>query len=182
MLTIDTALKVSMNTGKKGTEVSNYFIEVNKALLKYKDLIYTKIIKENEKLKLNMNPLKLNNKKMYIYIIKSQNTEENNNLYKIGKTENIKNRLNSYNSGLANDNELLFWFETDNIDQVEGCLTNLLSKTKYRKNKEVYDITFNELKILIKACDLFIKTIETNKKNINKLENLENLKLVMEYK
>ena len=182
MLTIDTALKVSMNTGKKGTEVSNYFIEVNKALLKYKDLIYTKIIKENEKLKLNMNPLKLNNKKMYIYIIKSQNTEENNNLYKIGKTENIKNRLNSYNSGLANDNELLFWFETTNIDQVEGCLKNLLIRNKYRKNKEIYDINFNELKSLIKICDLFIKTLEINKKNINKLDNLDNLKLVIKYK
>lgn len=39
MLTIDTALKLSMNTGKRGQEVSNYFIELNKALLKYKDLL-----------------------------------------------------------------------------------------------------------------------------------------------
>lgn len=129
-----------------------------------------------------MNPIKLNNKKMYIYIIKAQNTDESNNLYKIGKTENLKNRLNSYNSGLANDNELLFWFETTNIDQVEGCLKNLLSKNKYRKNKEVYDINLQELKSLIKICNEFINAVEENKENIDKIENLENLKLIIKYK
>ena len=39
MLTIDTAVKLSMNTGKRGKDVNNYFIEMNKALLKYKDLL-----------------------------------------------------------------------------------------------------------------------------------------------
>ena len=62
LLTIDTALKVSMNTGSKGREVSNYFIEINKAFIRYKDLTYEKLLKENEKLKLNMNPIKLNNR------------------------------------------------------------------------------------------------------------------------
>ena len=184
LLTMDTALQVSMNTGKRGMEVSKYFIEVNKALLRYKDLIYKKLQKETEKLRYNMNPTKPNNNNMYIYVIKAQNTDETNNLHKIGKTKDIKNRLNNYNSGLANDNNLLFWFKTDNINQVEGCLKNLLLNNKYRKNKEVYDISLIELKKLIKLCDIFIKSIELNKKNLTKLENLENLenlKLVIKY-
>jgi phage anti-repressor protein len=36
-----------MNTRKKGKEVSNYFIEINKELLMYKDLFIKKILKEN---------------------------------------------------------------------------------------------------------------------------------------
>jgi len=185
-LTIDTALKVSMNTGSKGKEVSNYFIEVNKTLMNYKDLIYKKlqkenkkILRENAKLKTNMNPTILDNTKMYIYIIKALNTDETNNLYKIGKTKNLKNRLNNYNSGLANDSKLLFWFETSNIDQVESCVKNLLLKNKYRKNKEVYDINIEELKNVIKLCDLFITKVNENKKNLKTLKDNDKLQLII---
>ena len=181
MLTIDTVLKVSMNTGKRGKEVSNYFIEVNKALLKYKDLIYKKLLKENDKLKNNLNSKNLNNNKMYIYVINAQNSKEHNNLYKIGKTENLINHLNSNNSGLANDNELLFWLETENIDQVEGCLKNLLLNNKYRKRKEIYDINLKELINVINICDKFIKEVKMNKKNLDMLDNLSNLKLIIKY-
>ena len=41
-----------------------------------------------------------------IYILKALNT--NTTLYKLGKTSDLKHRLNTYNSGNANDIEQLF--------------------------------------------------------------------------
>lgn len=38
LLTICTALKISMNTGSKRHEASNYFVEINKVLLTYNKL------------------------------------------------------------------------------------------------------------------------------------------------
>ena len=54
-------------------------------------------------------------------------------LYKIGKTINSKTRFSKHNSPLANDLEVLFQYETDNIDQVESCIKALMKKAQYRK-------------------------------------------------
>lgn len=53
-------------------------------------------------LEINQKP-KLNIKGGVIYILKALNSETT--LYKLGKTKNLKNRLNTYNTGNANDVE-----------------------------------------------------------------------------
>lgn len=181
-LTVDTALEISMQTKTKGSKICKYFIEVNKTLLKYKDLINNKLKAKIQKLENNQKPNKLNNTKMYIYVIKALNTSDSNdNLYKIGKTKNIKNRLNTYNSGLANNNNILFHFETTNIDETEKCLKNLLVKYQYRKYKEVYDVPLEVIIKLTEQCDSFIKRINKNiifdkKNNMN-----DNYKIHIKY-
>lgn len=77
-------------------------------------------------------------------------------LYKLGKTANLKNRLNTYNSGNANDIEPLFILPVNDIDNVETCIKSLCKKYQYRKYKEVYEIDINVLKELMSDCDQFI--------------------------
>jgi hypothetical protein len=60
---------------------------------------------------------------------------------------------------MANDLELLFQYETENINQVESCVKNLMKKAQYRKYKEIYQIDLNILKFLIKECDVMITDI-----------------------
>jgi len=75
---------------------------------------------------------------------------------KFGKTSNTKNRFNTYNSGNVNSIEPLFILEVDNIDKVEGCVKNLLIDYQYRKNKEIYLINMDVLKIAADMCDELI--------------------------
>jgi hypothetical protein len=90
---------------------------------------------------------------------------------------------------MANDLEVLFQYETDNIDQVELCVKALMKKAQYRKYKEVYQIDLDILKQIIKNCDAQINKINTeidkqNKKLkggniIKKIDNNEKLYLLI---
>ena len=95
-----------------------------------------------------------------IYILKALNT--NVTLYKLGKTSDLKHRLNTYNSvltlqvsdqrGNANEIEPLFRLKVNNIQAVEDCVKGLCKKHQYRKYKEVYKIDINVLRKIMKKC------------------------------
>jgi hypothetical protein len=122
-----------------------------------------------------------------IYVFRALNTDLT--LYKIGKTINSKTRFSKHNSPLANDLEVLFQYETDNIDQVESCIKALMKKAQYRKYKEVYRVDLDIIKKTIKICDAEINEInkEIDKKNkkqkggglINKIDDNEILYLLI---
>ena len=82
-------------------------------------------------------------------------------LYKIGKTINSKTRFSKHNSPMANDLEILFQYETDNIDQVELCIKAYMKKSQYRKYKEVNRVDL----------DIIKKTIKNYNVEINKYRN-----------
>ena len=72
---------------------------------------------------------------------------------------------------MANDIDILFQYETDNIDQVESCVKALMKKSQYRKYKEVYQVDLDILRKTIVDCDKKINEINNeiekrNKKNI----------------
>ena len=68
---------------------------------------------------------------------------------------------------MANDLEVLFQFETENIDQVEMCIKAKMKKAQYRKYKEIYRVDLDIIKSTIKKCDTEIIEInnEIDKKN-----------------
>ena len=158
MLTPDCAKMILQSTkSKKGTEVRRYFIEIEKMLYKYKDTIIKSLSNELTLVKNNQKP-KPDNKKRKIYIFKALNTNET--LYKLGKSKNIRKRLNSHNSALANDLILVHEFETDNMHGVEQCIKGLMRVAQYRKYKEVYQVDLEILKKFLKICDDNINIIK----------------------
>jgi hypothetical protein len=86
-----------------------------------------------------------------------------------------KTRFSKHNSPLANDLEVLFQYETDNIDQVESCVKALMKKAQYRKYKEIYKIDLNILKQIIKNCDATINEINKNIDKMNKKQTGGNI-------
>jgi phage anti-repressor protein len=159
MLTPDCAKMILQSTkSKKGVEVRKYFIEIEKMLYKYKDIIIKELNNEIDKLKENQKP-KISNKKLKLYIFQALNTDVT--LYKIGKTKNIKNRLKGYNSNLANDLKIVREFETDNIDLVEKCVKILMKHAQYRKYKEIYEVDIDIIEKLMKQCDANINLIKS---------------------
>jgi phage anti-repressor protein len=95
----------------------------------------------------------------HIYILKAMNTSQQN-MFKLGNSDDMKKRLRVYNTGNANNIEPLFVMKVDDINMVEGCVKNLAKEFQYKKNKEVYNIDFEFLKKLCIKCKNFIKQLE----------------------
>jgi phage anti-repressor protein len=158
MLTPDCAKMILQSTkSKKGTEIRHYFIEIEKMLYKYKDLIIKNLSNELTLVKNNQKP-KIDNTKKKIYIFKALNTDLT--LYKIGRAKDLKSRLKSHNSPLANDLKVMYEYETENIEQVEICIKSLMKPVQYRKYKEVYQIDIDIIEKFIKQCDNDINLVK----------------------
>lgn len=143
-----------MTRSKNGEKVRNYYLELELIVNKYKNYIIQFMSKRTQTLENNQKP-KINAKSGCIYIIKASN-KDYDNLYKIGKTKNLRNRLNVYNSGNADDIDVLYHYDvSDDIDKLEKCIKIQIKKYQYRKYKEVYQTDINIIKNVIDHCDKF---------------------------
>jgi len=79
-----------------GNHVREYFIQVESLLNKYKDYIIDGMQEKITKLEKNQNP-KISPEKGVIYIFQTPNSQENS-LYKIGRTKDLKKRFQSHQS------------------------------------------------------------------------------------
>jgi prophage antirepressor-like protein len=131
--------------------------ELNKKIkLKLKKLnTKIKMLEKNNKiLKNNMTKHKYP-KGTYIYII------EDDNKYKIGYTDNLEERLRTYNTGKANKLNYVYYKKTKCGKEIEDCLKAMLNKYIYKSNKEFYECDVN---IIIKKI---LKCIKIEKDCIN---------------
>jgi phage anti-repressor protein len=161
LLTVDCFKRYCMmSKTKKADEVRTYFIELENLIDKYKDYIINGLRKENEELAENQKP-KYNKRGGVIYIIKSK--KELREIYKIGKTVDFKSRFLSHNSSQADDLEVVFVYETGDIDKVEGCLKALLKDKQYRSKKEIYEVDKDVIKNFIIGCDELVVSKGKNK-------------------
>lgn len=172
MLTIDCFKMLCQSTqSKKGKEVRRYFIDVEKLLNKYKSYIIEGLEDKVKLLQKNRKP-KINPQKGVIYVFRTPDTPENN-LYKIGRTIDLKKRLQSHSSGLSEDIDVLFIQEVDDVNKIEKCAKEAMKKFQYRKYKEIYQVNIDVIKFIIKNCDTFYtllnETIE--KENPKDLKN-----------
>jgi hypothetical protein len=161
-------------------QVRKYFLEMEKLIKKYNEIIQEKLNEELGLIKKNQKPTTKQKKGGVIYIIEAQNT--NATLYKIGKSNDLKKRLKTYNTGLANDVDVLFELYVDDKDKVEQCVKSALKDFQYRKYKEVYEIDIEVIKKIIVKCDDFNESLkfifEKNKKitskNIKRIKSAKN--------
>lgn len=103
---------------------------------------------------------KINPLKGLIYIIQ---TTDGIGYYKIGKTGNLKTRLNSYNGDKKDDIVPIYTYETDNIDAIESCIKSYAKKYKYRrKYKEIYKADIRLRRIIF--CNHIRRNINLTKK------------------
>ena len=152
-----------LTKSKKGNEVREYFIQVEETLFKYKDYIIQGLQDKIKKLEHNQKP-KVYPKRGVIYVFETPNTPQNS-LYKIGKTQDLKQRLKSHQSPLSHDINVLYYFETEDITSVEKCAKTFMKKYQYRKYKEVYQVNIEIIKKVISKCG-----------NISEFINLQNIK------
>lgn len=136
---------------KKGDLVREYFLQLEEIVNKYRIYIIDGLRDKIKKLERNQKPYK-NRKKGIIYIFRVTD-KERDSVYKIGRTVNIKKRLKSHNSSTADNIDVLFIYECDDIKTVEKCVKALMTQYQYRKYKEVYRINIDILKEVIHDCN-----------------------------
>jgi hypothetical protein len=161
-----------LTRSKHGDDVRNYFIDVETTLNKYKNYIIEGLSEKLSTIKKGRKP-KINPEKAIIYIFKTADTPQNS-LYKIGRTKDLTKRLQSHQSSLSEDIEILFYLETDDAKTVESCIKNFAKKFQYRKYKEVYEVNINILKLLATKCEKFKLDIEEETKLLEMKEDKNN--------
>ena len=61
-------------------------------------------------------------------------------------------RIIDHQSSEADDIEVLFQYETEDVQAVESCVKSMLKGQKYRKYKEVYKVDIDVIKKVIEEC------------------------------
>ena len=96
---------------------------------------------------------------IYFFAVDDRNID----LYKIGRTSNIINRLNNYNVGRIKEVDLKYFALVKNSKLIEKCIKLKLKKNQFKKNKEIYHI---EPEILIKVInECYCKNVSNNQNN-----------------
>ena len=136
---------------KKAVQVREYYYELENILDKYKNYIIEGLKEKIALLENNQKP-KINPKKGVIYIIE---TADDIGHYKIGRTKDLKKRLQSYNGDKKDNIIPIYIYETDDVEEIERCIKHYGKKYRYRKYKEIYKANINMLKDLINECGEF---------------------------
>ena len=150
---------------KKSEEVRTYFIELEKILDKYKKYIINAMKKQIEVLENNQKEIPDNIASM-VYILKSP--KDIDGIYRLGKTDDFKKRLQNYNSANSDKMEVVMVYETKFATEVEDCVISQIKKHRYKKRKDFYEVNVDIIKEIINTCDRmtlkYKKKIEKSKK------------------
>ena len=169
LLTPDCFKRLAMLSRSRNADmVRTYFIEIENLFLKYREQTLEGMQREIERLERNQKPnkgLSGNPKAGYLYVIRA--SEHKDGLVKIGRSSDLLARLRNYDSGRADDVELLYTYRVPDIVSAERCVKALLKKYQYRKYKEVYQADVDMVKELIKGCGDLSAKLHHKKQKMN---------------
>lgn len=140
------------STTKKGMEFRDYFIMLRKFIDYYKDHISDKILE-----------LTKTNKFMYILAVNKQT-----NIFKLGRTGDIRKRLQSYSTGKETHPDIKFILIVENDKRVEQCSKAFVIAKQYKGNRELYKLECDTLKKVVLGCAEIDKAFAADlSKNMN---------------
>ena len=145
---------------KKADKVREYYIEIEKLIDKYKDVI---IEENNKKIKILENDLRKEKQPAgNICYIFEETDELNIKYYRLGQTENLAKRMASHNSSSVHKKVVAFKIKTNNILHYEACLRGSMYNFRYKNNKDYYKIPLDKIKYAIKNCGEVVKKLQNN--------------------
>jgi hypothetical protein len=153
MISFDGFERIAMkSTTKKGQEFRDYFIMLRKFIDYYKQHISEKIID-------------LTKTHKYIYILL---VNKNKKIFKLGRTGDIRKRLQSYATGKDTHPDVKFIMIVNDSKKVENCAKIFLKTKQFKANKELYQENLELLKDIIYKCadmdKIMIDSINNDKK------------------
>jgi hypothetical protein len=143
---------------KKADKVREYYIEIEKLIDKYKDII---IEENNKKIKILENDLKKEKQPSGdICYIFEETDELNVKYYRLGQTENLAKRIAAHNSSSVHKKVVAFKIKTTNILHYEACLRGSMYNFRYKNNKDYYKIPLDKIKYAIENCGEVVKKLK----------------------
>jgi phage anti-repressor protein len=157
-VSFDTFEKLCMSSRtKKADEVRDYFVLLRKFVDYYKKFISDAIMK---------NIANKASKHMYIILV-----DKNKDIFKIGRTENIRNRLRSYATGKITHPDIKYILLVDDPLLIENCAKLFLKKYQYREGKELYKVDVDTIKSVLFSCAVTGRTVDDGNKPANATDN-----------
>ena len=145
---------------KKADKVREYYIEIEKLIDKYKDII---IEENNKKIKILENDLRKEIQPSGdICYIFEETDELNIKYYRLGQTENLTKRLATHNSSSVHKKIVAFKIKTTNILHYEACLRGSMYNFRYKNNKDYYKIPLDKIKYAIETCGEVVKKLKND--------------------
>ena len=145
MLTPDCMKRLCMvSRTKKAEDVRSYFIELEKHINQYKDVIIERYVTNH-----TAQPTDITGGVIYLL-----NTDLNlPGVYKIGKTADFKSRLKTHQSAHVDNIKVIKVYRTTDIDNVEKCLKQYLKSKQFKKYKEFYQVDIDDISKLFTICN-----------------------------
>jgi len=99
--------------------------------------------------------------KEYVYILL---VNKDKNIFKIGKTDDIRHRLQNYATGEDKHPDVKFIMRVNNKNAVETCVKTLIKRHQYKPNREIYRVDIDIIKNAIFDCGQMHSRYEEFKK------------------
>lgn len=131
------------STTKRGREFQDYFIMLRKFIDYYKDHISDKI-------------LELTKTNKYIYILA---VNKKTNIFKLGRTGDIRKRLQSYSTGKEKHPDIKYILIVEDDKRVEKCSKLFVKAQQYKGNRELYKLECDTLKKVVLSCAEIDKSV-----------------------
>jgi phage anti-repressor protein/predicted GIY-YIG superfamily endonuclease len=153
-----------ISKSEKASIIRNFYIELEKLIITYKDNIVNDLNKQLGIQQDNKEIIKKNDNTGLIYILKVEDKT-----YKIGTSYQLKKRMKQYNVGRIDELPIVYVFKCDNIKEVEKCIKQNLEdyKLKKHKNNEIFKVDENFIKDTIIYCNKKSIKLKQNKKLFN---------------
>lgn len=143
LLTVDTFKRLCMRShSKKAEDVRTYFIELDNFVTMYTERILRGLLT-----KLNKSRKQLGDGSGWVYIFRLKD-----DIFKLGQTQNLIDRLRTYNTGRLEDVEILMSIETKHKKKVEQCVKAFVDAKRFRKRKELYEVDEDIIKRVMQMC------------------------------
>jgi hypothetical protein len=147
---------------KKANTVRQYYIDLEKLIDQYKDLI---INDQNKKIKILENDLKKDilpsDGYCYIYLEKDELGIE---YYRLGQTGNLQKRFHNHNSSSIHKKIVAYKIKTENIIHFESCLKGVMFDFRYKNDKDYFKLPKDKIEESLTICKKVVKNFK-NKDN-----------------
>jgi len=145
---------------EKANFIRKYYIELEKLLIRHKDDIEENLNRQLGVIDKNKEIIDKNKNSALIYILKVDDE-----VYKIGKTNDLKNRMKQYNVARVNELPIVFVYKTNQINEIEKCIKTNLATYQAKKQTELFKIDLEFIKDTIEYCTKKgAMLLKTNKK------------------
>ena len=147
--------RVCMRTASaRGELVRTYFLAIEDLLKRYTDQLLDGIRADVVRLERAQKGPSEKLAAGYIYVIRAAGAAGvgDRDLYKVGRSKDLAQRLRTYRTGRLDDVEVLFKYRTENLKAVEGCIKAALGDNVYQSRREVFRADLDLIKGIVSRC------------------------------